>query len=78
MAEHFHYAQRAFPNTSSMLTVGDAHTSGELFDSIGFRGINLATDDRGACCQTRYVAMRPSSVVSRKVTRAWRYARTAS
>lgn len=40
------YAQRAFPNTSSMLTVGDAYTSGELFDSIGFRGINLATDDR--------------------------------
>ncbi|HHW4682617.1 MAG TPA: fimbria/pilus outer membrane usher protein, partial [Xylella sp.] len=40
------YAQRAFPNISSMLTVGDAYTGGELFDSIGFRGINLATDDR--------------------------------
>ncbi|HHW4680590.1 MAG TPA: fimbria/pilus outer membrane usher protein, partial [Xylella taiwanensis] len=40
------YAQRAFPDTNNMLTVGDAYTSGELFDSIGFRGVNLATDDR--------------------------------
>jgi len=40
------YAQRGIPQVRGLLTVGDAYTSGELFDSIGFRGISLVTDDR--------------------------------
>ena len=30
----------------SQATIGDAYTSGEIFDSVGFRGVQLATDDR--------------------------------
>lgn len=40
------YTQRGLPQWRSMLTLGDAYTSGELFDSIGFRGVAIATDDR--------------------------------
>ncbi len=29
-----------------MLTIGEAYTTGELFDSIGYRGASLASDDR--------------------------------
>lgn len=40
------YAQRDLPTLRAQLTIGDSWTSGELFDSIGIRGIQLATDDR--------------------------------
>ncbi|MBC3213106.1 fimbria/pilus outer membrane usher protein [Serratia fonticola] len=40
------YAQRAIPAVRGMLTLGDAFTSGDFFDSIGFRGAQLSTDDR--------------------------------
>lgn len=40
------YAQRAIPKIRGMLTLGEAYTSGELFDSIGYLGVNLASDDR--------------------------------
>lgn len=40
------YAQRDVTRWRAQLTVGDSFTSGRLFDSTGFRGINLATDDR--------------------------------
>ncbi|RIX76070.1 fimbria/pilus outer membrane usher protein [Acidovorax cavernicola] len=38
--------QRDLPSLGAQLTLGEAHTSGELFDSTGFRGVRLATDDR--------------------------------
>lgn len=40
------YAQRDLPMLHAQLTVGDSFTSGEIFDSIGLRGVQLATDDR--------------------------------
>lgn len=40
------YAQRALPKVRGMLTLGEAYTSGDLFDSIGYLGVNLASDDR--------------------------------
>ncbi|MGN2243332.1 fimbria/pilus outer membrane usher protein [Frateuria sp. GZRR33] len=40
------YAQRDLPAIRAQLTLGDSWTSGEVFDSIGVRGIQLATDDR--------------------------------
>lgn len=40
------YAQRGFARVGGALTVGEAYTSGELFDSVGYRGVSLATDDR--------------------------------
>jgi outer membrane usher protein len=40
------YAQRAIPKVLGMLTLGDSYTNGDLFDSIGFRGVEVATDDR--------------------------------
>ena len=40
------YAQRGFARVGGELTVGEAYTSGELFDSVGYRGVSLATDDR--------------------------------
>lgn len=40
------YAQRNIAPWNSKLTIGETNTSGELFDSIGFRGVQLATDDR--------------------------------
>lgn len=40
------YAQRDLPAWRAQLTIGDSFTSGELFDSIGVRGVRLATDDR--------------------------------
>ncbi|WP_354678701.1 fimbria/pilus outer membrane usher protein, partial [Cupriavidus plantarum] len=38
--------QRAIAPLDSQLTVGDGFTDGTLFDSVGFRGIRLASDDR--------------------------------
>jgi len=40
------YAQREIVSLSSQLTLGEAYTSGELFDSTAFRGVRLASDDR--------------------------------
>lgn len=40
------YAQRDITSLRSQLTVGDANTTGEIFDTIGYRGVSLATDDR--------------------------------
>lgn len=40
------YAQRGITQVRGLLTLGEAYTSGELFDSIGYRGASLASDDR--------------------------------
>lgn len=40
------YVQRDLPSLSSQLTIGEAYTSGDLFDSTQFRGVKLETDDR--------------------------------
>ncbi|WP_448164918.1 fimbria/pilus outer membrane usher protein [Burkholderia cepacia] len=40
------YLQRDLTAWSSQLIVGDAYTSGDLFDSTSFRGVRLYTDDR--------------------------------
>lgn len=40
------YAQRAVPGLRSELTLGDSYTEGNLFGSMGYRGVRLATDDR--------------------------------
>lgn len=40
------YARRDLPSWGAQITLGDSHTSGELFDSVGMRGVQLATDDR--------------------------------
>jgi outer membrane usher protein len=40
------YVQRDLPKLSSQLLVGEAFTTGELFDSTSFRGVRVATDDR--------------------------------
>jgi len=40
------YAQRDLPGIGAQLTVGDSWTSGEIFDSVGLRGVQIATDDR--------------------------------
>ncbi|WP_454724660.1 MULTISPECIES: fimbria/pilus outer membrane usher protein [Cupriavidus] len=40
------YAERDLPKLASQLTIGEAYTSGELFDSTAFRGVRVATDDR--------------------------------
>ncbi|MCA1324591.1 fimbria/pilus outer membrane usher protein [Herbaspirillum sp. alder98] len=40
------YAQRSLLPLNSLLTVGDASTSGQMFDTIAFRGAQLASDPR--------------------------------
>ncbi|WP_038344370.1 fimbria/pilus outer membrane usher protein [Acinetobacter sp. A47] len=40
------YLQRAFPQYRGVLTLGDSFTSGELFDSFGYRGLDFSSDDR--------------------------------
>ncbi|CAD5109397.1 fimbria/pilus outer membrane usher protein [Zestomonas carbonaria] len=40
------YAQRALPGLRSELTLGESYTEGNLFGSMGYRGLRLATDDR--------------------------------
>lgn len=46
---HWHsnqtYLQRPIPAMNSIFTGGQLFTSGEFFDTIGVRGVNLATDD---------------------------------
>lgn len=38
--------QRSISEIKSQLTLGDAFTDGQMFGSFGFRGVQLATDDR--------------------------------
>jgi outer membrane usher protein len=40
------YVQRAIPSLRSELTLGESYTEGNLFGSLGFRGVRLASDDR--------------------------------
>ncbi|MEY0302722.1 fimbria/pilus outer membrane usher protein [Providencia manganoxydans] len=40
------YVQRAIPQIKSELTVGQSFTSGNLFDSLSYTGLELATDNR--------------------------------
>ncbi|MEN5285902.1 fimbria/pilus outer membrane usher protein [Stenotrophomonas lactitubi] len=40
------HLQRSLPSLRSQLLVGDAFTDGNLFDSFGFRGLLLSSDDR--------------------------------
>lgn len=40
------YVQRDIPSWTSQLIIGESSTSGELFDSVNFRGVRIATDDR--------------------------------
>ncbi|HXD36502.1 MAG TPA: fimbria/pilus outer membrane usher protein, partial [Rhodanobacter sp.] len=40
------YAQRDLTALRAQLTLGDSWTSGEIFDSFGLRGVQIATDDR--------------------------------
>ncbi|WP_233873425.1 fimbria/pilus outer membrane usher protein [Paraburkholderia adhaesiva] len=40
------YLQRALPDIRSTLLIGETSTSGTLFDSIGFRGIRISSDER--------------------------------
>ncbi len=42
----FTYLQRDVPVLKSQLTLGDSTTSGDLFDSLTVRGIQLQSDDR--------------------------------
>lgn len=39
------YAQKAIIPLKSQLTIGDSFTEGDIFDSVGFRGVMLASDD---------------------------------
>lgn len=40
------YAQRDITSLKSQLTVGESNTSGEIFDTVAYRGMQLGTDDR--------------------------------
>lgn len=40
------YAQHDITALKAKLTLGDANTSGELFDTFAFRGVQLATDEQ--------------------------------
>jgi outer membrane usher protein len=40
------FAQRDLTGLQSQLTVGEANTSGDIFDTLAYRGIEVATDDR--------------------------------
>ncbi|MDF3201800.1 fimbrial biogenesis outer membrane usher protein [Pseudomonas sp. 1912-s] len=40
------YAQRDITAWKSQLTLGEASTSGEIFDTLSFKGVRLSSDDR--------------------------------
>ena len=40
------YAQHDVDRLKSQFTIGDTFTPGQMFDSIGYRGVSLASDDR--------------------------------
>jgi outer membrane usher protein len=67
------YVERDITRLKSQLLVGDAFTSGELFDGIGYRGVSLATDvrmlpesQRGYAPVVRGVARTNANVVIRQ------------
>jgi outer membrane usher protein len=40
------YVQHDVAKLRSQVTLGDAYTTGDVFDSVSFRGVQIATDDR--------------------------------
>lgn len=40
------YMQRALPSLRSELTVGEGYTSGRFFSGLGYRGLEIVSDDR--------------------------------
>lgn len=67
------YAERSIITLKSSLTVGDSYTEGDVFDSVGFRGVQLASDDnmlpdsmRGFAPTVRGVANSPAKVTIRQ------------
>src|SRR5450830_407233 len=40
------FAQRDLTGLKSQLTVGESNTSGEIFDTLAYRGVEVASDDR--------------------------------
>lgn len=40
------FAQRDLTGLKSQLTVGEANTSGEIFDTLAYRGVQVSSDDR--------------------------------
>ncbi|KND60798.1 Outer membrane usher protein FIMD [Candidatus Burkholderia verschuerenii] len=40
------YVQHDLPKWKAQATIGDAQTTGDVFDSVSFRGAQIATDDR--------------------------------
>lgn len=40
------YVQRALPSLRSELTAGEGYTSGRFFSGLGFRGVQLTSDER--------------------------------
>ncbi|MFO2463026.1 fimbrial biogenesis outer membrane usher protein [Pseudomonas sp. 15FMM2] len=40
------YAQRDITALKSQLTVGESNTTGDIFDTLSYRGVQLASDDR--------------------------------
>jgi len=40
------YVQRDLPSMRAQLTLGDSYTDGQVFDSFGLRGVQIASDDR--------------------------------
>lgn len=40
------YVQRDLTGLTSQLTLGEANTNGEIFDTLAYRGIQIASDDR--------------------------------
>lgn len=40
------FAQRDLTGLKSQLTVGESNTSGEIFDALAYRGVEVASDDR--------------------------------
>lgn len=39
------YVERPIPFLKAELTAGDSYTSGDIFNSVGFRGVQLSSDD---------------------------------
>lgn len=67
------YAQRSIILLKSSLTLGDSFTDGDVFDGMGFRGVQLASDDsmlpdsmRGFAPTVRGVANGPAQVSIRQ------------
>lgn len=67
------YAQRSIIPLKSTLTLGDSYTEGDVFDVVGFRGVQLASDDsmlpdsmRGFAPTVRGVANSPAQVTIRQ------------